>query len=167
MMKRVLDKQHTLIYTAHFPWQADAGKRREHGNGHKAILGIGGNIGNVVRRFEHLYWFLKRSRYVTLLECAPILKNPPFGFLQQPDFYNSLLLVGTFLTPRQLLRYLLRVEKKFGRKRLLKDGPRTLDIDIIFYDDIRMDSKELKIPHPAWMERNSVLIPLQMMKGRR
>ncbi|MEA3418212.1 MAG: 2-amino-4-hydroxy-6-hydroxymethyldihydropteridine diphosphokinase [Campylobacterota bacterium] len=166
-MKKVLDKQHTLIYTTHYPWQIDACKRREHSNEHKAILGIGGNIGNVVRRFEHLYWFLKRSRHVTLLESAPILKNPPFGFLQQPDFYNSLLLVSTFLTPRQLLRYLLRVEKRFGRRRLIKDGPRTLDIDIIFYDDIHMDSKELKIPHPAWMQRNSVLIPLQMMKGRR
>ena len=164
MKKRVIDKQHTLIFTAHYPWQNK--EKMVQGSAHKALLGIGGNIGNVVRRFEHLYWFLKRSPYITLLESAPILKNPPFGFLEQQDFYNSLLLVSTSLAPGQLLRYLLRVEKKFGRKRLVKDGPRTLDIDIIFYDNIKMKSKTLTIPHPSWMERNSVLIPLYWMKGR-
>lgn len=128
---------------------------------------MGGNIGDVVRRFEHLYWFFKRSRYVTLLESAPILRNPPFGFLEQPDFCNSIVLLSTSLTPRELMRYLLRVEKRFGRKRSIKDGPRTLDLDILFYDDIQIDTKELTIPHPEWMNRDSVLIPLKYMKGRR
>ena len=166
MVKKVLDRQHTLIYTAHYPWQSNRVKRDHHRGKHTVLLGIGGNIGNVVRRFEHLYRYLQRCREIDLIESAPILRNPPFGFLEQDDFYNSLLLVRTSLTPKKLLRFLLRVEKKFGRKRLIKDGPRTLDIDIIFYDDISISSKELTIPHPAWMERNSVLIPLQLMKGR-
>jgi 2-amino-4-hydroxy-6-hydroxymethyldihydropteridine diphosphokinase len=131
------------------------------------LIGIGGNIGDTLRRFEHLFHLLRHSRKVTLLETAPILRNPPFGYLDQPDFYNSLILVQTSLTPRQLLGYLLRIEKRFGRKRALKNGPRTLDLDIIFYDDVQMDTERLRLPHPEWMHRSSVLIPLQAMKGRR
>jgi len=70
------------------------------------------------------------------------------------------------LTPRALLRYILRIEKRFGRKRLFKDGPRTLDIDMIFYENIKMMTEELMLPHPEWMKRSSVLIPLSKMKSK-
>jgi len=160
MVKRkILVEKHTLIFTPHFPYNTKSKGR------YKALLGIGGNIGNVIRRFEHLFFYLKRSSFIHMIETAPILKNPPFGYLEQGDFYNSLILVETDLTPQALLRYMLRVEKVFGRKRLFKDGPRTLDIDIIFYENIKMDTKSLTLPHPAWMQRDSVLIPLTMMKG--
>ncbi len=161
--KSTLDEDYTLITTAHYPYYQSEKRIR----GHKALVGVGGNVGDVIRRLEHLYWFLKRSRHVTLLKSAPILRNPPFGFLEQADFYNSMLLLSTSLSPRELLRYLLHVERKFGRKRSIKDGPRTLDLDIIFYDDIQIDSKTLKIPHPDWMNRDSVLIPMKYMKGER
>lgn len=160
MVKRkILDEKQTLLFTPHFPYNT---KSR---GGHKALVGIGGNIGDVVRRFEHLFFYLKRSSFVHMVETAPILKNPPFGYLEQGDFYNSLILVETHLPPPALLRYMLGVEKVFGRKRLFKDGPRTLDIDIIFYENVKMDTKSLTLPHPAWMQRDSVLIPLSMMKG--
>ncbi len=158
MMRRELDSKNTLIVKRYFPYtSANRG-------GYKALLGIGGNVGDVVRRFEHLFWYLKRSSFVHIIETAPILKNPPFGYLEQGDFYNSLILVETHLTPQALLRYMLRVEKVFGRKRLFKDGPRTLDIDIIFYENVKMETKSLTLPHPSWMQRDSVLIPLSMMK---
>jgi 2-amino-4-hydroxy-6-hydroxymethyldihydropteridine diphosphokinase len=128
-------------------------------------LGIGGNVGDVVRRFDHLLYYLKRSTLVRVLETAPILKNPPFGYMDQEDFYNSLIRIETFLSPKALLRYVLNVEKIFGRKRLFKDGPRTLDIDIIFYENRTIKTKELILPHPGWRDRESVLIPLSMMKG--
>ena len=162
--KNRLDKNHTLITTAHYPYYRSEQRGR---GGHKALIGVGGNVGDVVRRLEHLYWFLKRSRHVILLKSAPILRNPPFGFLNQADFYNSMLLLSTSMSPRELLRYLLHAERKFGRKRSIKDGPRTLDLDIIFYDDIQINSKTLKIPHPDWMNRDSVLIPMKYMKGGR
>lgn len=130
------------------------------------LLGIGGNVGDVVRRFEHLFYYLKRSSLVRIIETAPILKNPPFGYTEQEDFFNSLILIETFLKPKALLRYVLRVEKIFGRKRLFKDGPRTLDIDIIFYENVVMETKNLTLPHPGWKDRESVLIPLAMMKGK-
>jgi 2-amino-4-hydroxy-6-hydroxymethyldihydropteridine diphosphokinase len=164
MVKRkVLNNSNTLIFTQHFPYNANSKNIKKY----KAFLGIGGNIGDVVRRFEHLYWYFKRSSFVQIVETAPILKNPPFGYVEQEDFYNSLILVETNLTPRELLNYVLYVEKIFGRKRLFKDGPRTLDIDIIFYENVRMETKNLTLPHPGWMKRSSVLIPLSMMKGNK
>ena len=165
MIKKILDKEHVLISTKHYPWRATRDKNRA--KRHKAIVGIGGNIGDVVRRFEHLFWFLMRSPHVTLLQTSPILRNPPFGYRRQADFYNGLIVISTTLTPRELLLYLLQVEKRFGRRRLFKDAPRTLDLDIIFYDDLEMSSDRLTIPHPHWWERNSILIPLKYLKGRR
>jgi len=130
-------------------------------------LGIGGNIGDTKRLFDKLFWFLKRDRVVDIIETSPILKNPPFGYLDQSDFYNAVIKVSTFLTPQRLLNYILRVEKRFGRKRSFKDAPRTLDIDMIFYNDRVINSKSLMLPHPHWHKRDSVLIPLSMMKGDR
>ncbi len=124
------------------------------------ILGIGGNIGNVSRRFKKLALLLRSHPKVRLVRSAPILKNPPFGYLEQPDFYNSVLLVDTTLSPRELLHFVLYVEKRFGRVRTFKNAPRTLDIDIIFYDNMRIKRKDLTIPHPHWMERESVVVPL-------
>jgi 2-amino-4-hydroxy-6-hydroxymethyldihydropteridine diphosphokinase len=160
MIRKKIDAKNILIKTQCFPCTV-TGK-----NGHEVLLGIGGNIGDVVRRFEHLFYYLKRSSLVRVIETAPILKNPPFGYIDQGDFYNSLMRIETLLTPKALLRYVLRVEKLFGRKRLFKDGPRTLDIDIIFYENVKMETKELTLPHPGWRERESVLIPLSMMKGK-
>ena len=159
MIRKKIDAKNTLIKTKDFP-SILLSK-----SGHRVLLGIGGNIGDVVRRFEHLFHYLKRSTLLRVIESAPIVKNPPFGYTEQGDFYNSLLLIETFLSPKALLRYVLRVEKVFGRKRLFKDGPRTLDIDIIFYENVKMETKELTLPHPGWRERESVLIPLSMMKG--
>lgn len=160
MIQRKLDEKHILIKRADYP---AVFKRK---GGHQALLGIGGNIGDVVRRFVHLLYYFKRSSFVSVIETAPILKNPPFGYTEQDDFYNSVLLVETPLGPKELLRYLLRVENIFGRKRLFKDAPRTLDIDILFYENVKMDTKNLILPHPGWRKRDSVLIPLSHMKGR-
>ena len=162
MLKRKeLDKRNTLISTLYFPYNTSTQ------GGKRALLGIGGNIGDVVRRFEHLFIFFKRSSYLNVLETAPILKNPPFGYTEQGDFYNSLLLVETQLTAKMLLRYVLRVERLFGRKRSFKDAPRTLDIDIIFYENVKMDTQELTLPHPGWKDRSSVLIPLKYLSRQR
>ena len=162
MVKRkVLNINNTLIFTSHFPYNRENRQKRKQ----RALLGIGGNIGDVLRRFEHLFQYLKKSSFIRVIETAPILKNPPFGYTEQGDFYNSLILVETSLSPRALLSYVLRVEKVFGRKRLFKDGPRTLDIDIIFYENVKMETEDLTLPHHGWMKRSSVLVPLSHMKG--
>jgi len=159
--RKQLNANHTLIYTPHFPYNA----QRKRGY-HQVLLGIGGNIGDVVRRFEHLFWYFKRSRFLHIIETAPILKNPPFGYTEQSDFYNSVIHIETMLSPRALLRYVLRIEKRYGRKRSFQDAPRTLDIDILFYESVIMETKELTLPHHGWMKRASVLIPLSYIHSR-
>ena len=158
MIKREIQPNHTLIQTKLYP------SSYAHKGGYQALLGIGGNVGDVVRRFNHLFWYFRRSAFVHVIQTSPILKNPPFGYTRQDDFYNSLLLVETTLQPKALLRYVLKVEKVFGRKRLFKDGPRTLDIDIIFYENVTINTDALTVPHPGWFKRASVLVPLSYMK---
>jgi len=74
-------------------------------------------------------------------------------------------LIRTSLSPKELLRYILRVEKRFKRRRTFKDAPRTLDIDIIFYENIKLNSRELNIPHIDWKNRDSIIIPLKLMRS--
>ena len=159
--KKHLNAQHTLIFTPHFPYNTNDSR-----GGYQALLGIGGNIGDTLRRFEHLFWFLKRSMFINIIETAPILKNPPFGYTKQDDFFNSVVLIETKLSVKALLRYVLRIEKKYGRKRSFQDAPRTLDIDILFYEDIVMDTPTLTLPHPGWMSRSSVLVPMSYIRSR-
>ncbi|MFK5938736.1 MAG: 2-amino-4-hydroxy-6-hydroxymethyldihydropteridine diphosphokinase [Sulfurimonas sp.] len=127
---------------------------------HKAVVGIGGNIGDVKRRFEHLFFDTQKHKRVELLETSLILKNPPFGFKDQDDFFNSIIVFKTNMTAEVFLNYLLRLEKKFGRKRSFANAPRTLDLDIIFFDKKIINTKKLTVPHPSWHTRNSVVIPL-------
>ncbi len=130
------------------------------------LVGIGGNIGDSKRRFEKLIFFLQKEKRIKLIVTSIIYKNPPFGYLEQNDFYNTLFIISTSLSPKKLMQYLLSVEKKFKRKRLFKDGPRTLDLDIILYNKLKVQYKKfLIVPHPKWQERKSVLLPLQYLKG--
>ncbi len=163
-MPRITKNLHeglTLIHSSYYPRQQSV----LHPRRHQALLGIGGNVGDTIRRFERLYLFWVKSPYITVVETSPILRNPPFGYLDQDDFYNALVTIQTNLTPIQLLDYILRVEKRFGRKRSFANAPRTLDIDMIFYDQRKVDKPRLTVPHPHWRERDSVVIPLQQMKG--
>jgi 2-amino-4-hydroxy-6-hydroxymethyldihydropteridine diphosphokinase len=137
---------------------------RSHGMAHRAVVGIGGNVGDVAARFGRVVAYWQRNGRVRVLKTSPLLKNPPFGFLDQPDFLNAVMLVETNLDPLAFMRYLLWVEKRFGRKRTFKNAPRTLDLDIIFYDNVRLKTLRLEVPHPKFHERDSVMIPLRFLK---
>ncbi len=155
-LKREIGKELTLLQTEHFPYKAASCKAYRY----NAVIGIGGNVGDTKRLFEHLFFYLKKDRFVKICQTSSILKNPPFGYLEQPFFYNAVIVVKSNLEPHRLLRYLLHVEKRFGRKRSFKDAPRTLDLDILFFDDRVIDSDDLVVPHKEWYKRESVLIPL-------
>ena len=136
--------------------------------GSVALIGVGGNVGDVLRRFNHLFFMIEREPHLRVLATSTILKNPPFGYLDQPDFYNTLLLIETTLTPMQLLKRLQRIEFRFRRKRFFKDAPRTLDLDIILFNKERIrKAPVLIVPHPHYRERISVLQPLESLKGVR
>jgi len=159
-LKRKLNKSLSTFKSLHFgsTCRAKSSKRYE------VTVGIGGNVGDVKRRFEHLFIYLKKDKQVELLQTSLILKNPPFGYVNQDDFFNSIIVLKTSLNPLAFLAYLMRLEKRFGRKRSFKDAPRTLDLDIIFFDNRVIDLPKLKIPHPEWFKRESVLIPLMDIK---
>lgn len=125
-----------------------------------ATIGVGGNVGDVKRRFERLFIYLRIDKRVELLFTSLILKNPPFGFVNQDDFFNSIIVLKTSMQPKRFLDYLMRLEKKFARKRSFANAPRTLDLDIIFFDNRVVKTQKLQIPHARWFERESVLIPL-------
>jgi len=91
------------------------------------------------------------------------LKNPPFGYIDQDDFFNSIMVLKTSMLPHKFLDYLMRLERKFGRRRSFANAPRTLDLDIIFFDNKVINTNKLSVPHPAWAKRESVVIPLASM----
>ncbi len=159
-MRRVLNDNLTLFFIRFYPF-----KRRKKAKRHIVTLGIGGNIGDVKRRFKKLFLYLNSHPKTRILQTSPILKNPPFGYLNQPYFYNAVIILQTSLSPREFLKFALHTEKFFARKREFKNSPRTLDMDIIFFDKIEINKKDLKIPHPKYKERDSVMIPLKFLKA--
>jgi 2-amino-4-hydroxy-6-hydroxymethyldihydropteridine diphosphokinase len=130
---------------------------------HTALIGVGGNMGDVKKRFDRLFRYFANSSLLYVRKTSPILQNPPFGYLEQDDFFNAVMVIQTSLNAQKLLKFLLHTEKIFGRKRSFKNAPRTLDLDIIFFDTAKFMQKDIIIPHPKWQERLSVLLPLSMI----
>ncbi len=159
-IKRRLTKSLTTFSSLRFPYRSKSSSSHRH----RVTVGIGGNIGDVKRRFEHLFVALKSEKRVQLIETSLILKNPPFGFTDQDDFLNSIIVLRTDMQPSVFLDYLMRLEKKFSRTRSFANAPRTLDLDIIFFDDRIIKSDKLTIPHKSWHKRESVVIPLSGLK---
>ncbi len=125
----------------------------------EAFLITGGNLGF---RTEHLH----RAATAITEKCGPILmasgiyETKAWGYADQPDFYNQVLYINTHLTADELLKNILDIEKKMGRERLIKMGPRIIDIDILFFNDVIIHTKTLQIPHPRIAARRFVLEPL-------
>ncbi len=161
-MKKTLSKELTLYFTSNFPKSFSESNKINY-----VVIGIGGNLGNVKRVFDKLFLSLQADNRFDIIKTSPILKNPPFGFLDQDDFLNAVVLLKTDLSPKASLRAFQRMENRFKRKRSFKDAPRTLDIDIIFFNDLKMDSKILTIPHPHWYKRDSVTLPLSYILDKR
>ncbi|MDE5602719.1 MAG: 2-amino-4-hydroxy-6-hydroxymethyldihydropteridine diphosphokinase [Helicobacter sp.] len=126
-----------------------------------AILGIGGNKGNVLETFWRLFNKLKNKNVI--IYHSPFLKNPAFGYTQQADFYNGIIWIKTNLCPIDFFSYCSYLERIFkrNRKRVFKNAPRTLDIDILGFKNKKITLNQLQIPHKQWAKRESVLIPLK------
>ena len=159
-LKRILNDRLSVTKSKCFPFsKISVSTHRYHTH-----IGIGGNIGDVKRRFNHLFFLLKRDSRVEVVETSLILKNPPFGFDDQDDFFNSIIVLKTSMQADVFLNYLMRLEKRFKRQRSFANAPRTLDLDIIFFDNRVISTKKLTVPHPAWFKRDSVVIPLSGIK---
>ncbi|WP_419770431.1 MAG: 2-amino-4-hydroxy-6-hydroxymethyldihydropteridine diphosphokinase [Candidatus Marinarcus sp.] len=158
-MKKKLSANLTLFQTSHFPYKAkfDSNKKYE------VTIGIGGNIGNVKKTFDKLFLCLLKDSRFDILITSPLLLNPPFGFLEQNYFLNGIISLKTNLSINEFFKSMQRFENRFKRTRSFKDAPRTLDIDIIFFANKRINTEKLTIPHKNWSQRESVVIPLSRM----
>lgn len=125
---------------------------------HKLYIGLGTNLGD---RLDHL----NRARQALLPEIkimasSPVYETPPWGYLNQPAFLNQVIQAETGLSPAETLALLKRLEKELGRIPGILNGPRAIDLDLLFYDDLILDTPPLTIPHPRIIGRGFVLVPL-------
>lgn len=121
-------------------------------------LALGTNLGD---RQAHLLAALQQLRAVIrLLQLSSIYETEPVGYLDQPRFLNMVCAAETRLSPQELLTYLKSQEIELGRQASFRNGPRTIDIDILLYDKLCLQEMHLVIPHPRMQERAFVLIPL-------
>lgn len=122
-------------------------------------LALGANVGD---RKQHLESALAQlgEAGVRILRVSPVYETEPVGFTAQHWFYNLVVEAGTDLFPMQLLARIAKIEQALGRIRTVKNGPRTLDIDILLYGRAVVRSAKLEVPHPRMAERRFVLAPL-------
>ena len=122
-------------------------------------LGLGSNVGNRSRNLRRALEELQ-ARDLRLRRASSLYETEPIGLREQPWFLNQVAEFETELPPLQLLERIRRVEKAMGRKRVVVNGPRTIDIDILLHGSTVMKTSELEIPHPRYRERRFVLEPL-------
>jgi 2-amino-4-hydroxy-6-hydroxymethyldihydropteridine diphosphokinase len=125
---------------------------------HTIYLALGTNLGD---RFANLRAAIAALAPQVRVETeSRIYETPPWGFIDQPAFLNMALRAETDLPPADLLAFLKQLESALGREPTFRNGPRLIDIDILFYDDMVLDTPPLVIPHPRLHERDFVLVPL-------
>ncbi len=130
----------------------------------RAGIGLGSNLGdpaaNVRAAIEAL------SEVGKVAARSRLYRTKPWGRVDQPDFCNAAAIVETQLAPRELLERLKALERRLGRKPSERWGPRAIDFDILFYDDMSLDEPGLQLPHPRLLERAFVLVPLAEIDER-
>ncbi len=125
---------------------------------HTTYLSLGTNQGDQAANLQAALDAL--APQVTLLAVSPIYQTPPWGVTDQPDFLNLAVQAETALPPLDLLQHLKQIEAQVGRTASYRWGPREIDIDILLYDDLILESEILTIPHPRLHERAFALLPL-------
>jgi 2-amino-4-hydroxy-6-hydroxymethyldihydropteridine diphosphokinase len=125
---------------------------------HLIYLAAGTNLGDRLANLKAAEAAL--PPHVKVLQVSPIYQTPPWGYTDQPDFLNLVFKAETSLSPQELLKFLKMLETELGRKPGIRFGPRLIDLDILFYDDLVLDVEGLSIPHPRLVERAFVLVPL-------
>ncbi len=132
---------------------------------HKVYVAFGSNLGDKKTYINNAIQDLKENLYFRNIEVSDFFSSVPYGGVKQDDFLNGMIAMDTMLEPYELLDVLHDLETKANRVREQHWGPRTLDLDIIFYDDLIMDDKELQIPHKDMANRDFVLRPLAQLAG--
>ena len=126
----------------------------------KAYLGLGTNMGDRLEYLNSACTILSQYENINITNKSKIYETKAWGYTDQADFLNMCLEIETSLDEFQLLEVCGQVEQKLNRERIIRWGPRTIDVDILFFNDIILNNEKLSIPHPRISERAFVLIPL-------
>ena len=138
-----------------------------------AVVALGSNLGDSQQILHDAVTGFREHARVTVTAVSPLAKTAPVGGPAQPDFLNQVLVLTTTLSPLELLEFAQQLEQAAARVRDIRWGPRTLDVDVITYGQLRSDDPELTLPHPRAQERAFVLAPWSwldpeaMLDGRR
>jgi 2-amino-4-hydroxy-6-hydroxymethyldihydropteridine diphosphokinase len=125
-----------------------------------AYVGIGSNLEDPVRQVRDAFSELDRLAHTRVVKQSSLYRSAPLGHAAQPDFINAVARLETALPAEGLLAELQQIEARHGRSRSFPNAPRTLDLDVLLFGELVLDSPELKIPHPRLQERAFVLRPL-------
>jgi 2-amino-4-hydroxy-6-hydroxymethyldihydropteridine diphosphokinase len=125
---------------------------------HIVYIALGTNLGERSANLQEATRMLEKA--VKTRRLSPIYETPPWGYLDQPAFLNQVLEVETDLSPQDLHSYTKQVESRVGRTKTFRFGPRKIDLDILFYDDLVLETENLAIPHPRIEGRGFVLVPM-------
>lgn len=127
----------------------------------KAVIGIGTNIGDRTENIKTSVEALDLIPNINVLRCASVYETEPWGYTEQPTFYNTVVEVETSLSAEMLLGACLGIEAGMGRVRAFKNGPRIIDLDLLAYENYENNSVDITVPHPRIGERDFVLVPLK------
>lgn len=130
---------------------------------HRAYIALGSNMGDKLMYLENAVKSVESDVNCRLLKISDIIQTEPYGPVEQDDFLNGCIMIDTLYTPMELLRFLQKLEQDANRTREVHWGPRTLDLDILLYDDLVLSEDELVIPHPEMHKRIFVLEPLKQI----
>ena len=125
---------------------------------HIVYLALGTNLGDRPANLKQAIAAL--TPQLEVKAKSQVYETPPWGFEDQPKFLNQVIKANTYLDPEPLLKHLKRLEVALGRKESFPNGPRLIDMDILFYDDLVLEKPSLILPHPRLHERGFVLLPL-------
>lgn len=131
------------------------------GTVHTVYISIGSNVGKSIENCRKAISVLEETRHIELKKTSKFYQTEPVDYTEQAWFINAVIMINTTLEPAQLFNQLKIIEKKAGRERDgIRFGPRVLDLDIIFFDNVVLESSDLAIPHPRMHNRRFVLRPL-------
>lgn len=126
----------------------------------RAYLGIGGNIGDRAANIEFAVDMLKKSEFIEVKKTSSLYETEPVGYVDQDWFMNVVVEIETTMSPYELLEYCQSIESELKRIRLIRWGPRTIDVDILLYEGYESSDETLTVPHPRMTERAFVMVPL-------
>lgn len=126
----------------------------------EAFVGLGANLEQPVEQVTQAIQELDAIARTQLLAVSSLYRSAPVGYADQPDFINAVAKLSTQLSPHELLDALHEIENRHGRRRSIRNAPRTLDLDLLLYGTLALDEDGLVVPHPRMHERAFVLLPL-------